>query len=59
LDDAVQGLAGEAGEVDRDLWLLECSLDVWPEADGSLAASSDEDAAALAGDDEALVAQHL
>ena len=28
-----------------------------PQADGSLAASSDEDAASLAGDDEALVAQ--
>jgi hypothetical protein len=57
LEDAVEGLAGEAGEVDGDLGALEGSLDVGSQADGSLAASSDKDAASLAGDDEALVAQ--
>ena len=57
LDDAVQGLAGEAGEVDRDVWLLEGALDVRAQADRSLGALADEHAAALPADDEALVAQ--
>ena len=54
---AVQGLAGEAGEVDRDVLGLERTLDVRAEADWAFGALADEDAAALSGDDQAFFAQ--
>jgi hypothetical protein len=35
LHDAVEGLPGEPGEVNRHLGLLECPLDVWAQGDGA------------------------
>ena len=58
LQDAVQGLAGEPGEVDRYLGLLERLLDMRAQRDSPGGALADEHAAALAGHDQPIVAQH-
>ena len=57
LHHSVQGLAGEPGEVDRHLGLLERALDVRAQGDCPGCALADEDPAALPGDDQALIAQ--
>lgn len=54
---AVQGLAGEAGEVDRNVLGLEGAFDVRAQADRAFGALADEDPAPLAGHDQAFFAQ--
>jgi hypothetical protein len=54
---AMEGLAGEAGEVDRDVRALERGFDVWAEADGLLGAGANEGAGSLARDDQPFVAE--
>ena len=57
LEDAVQRLPGEPGEVDRHLRLLEGALDVRTKRDGPGGPLAHEDPAALPGDDQSLIAQ--
>jgi hypothetical protein len=56
LHDALQGLSGEAGEVDDDVLGVEGAFDVGTQADGTFGAFADEDPAALPRDDESFVA---
>ncbi|BCJ45023.1 hypothetical protein GCM10010168_84030 [Actinoplanes ianthinogenes] len=53
----MQGLAGEAGEVERDVELLERGLDVRPQPHRAIGLGADERATPLPTDDQAIVAK--